>query len=393
MRFDFNAPTRITFGPGSVEAIGPLAAELGRRALLVVGSRTLDREGTVDALVERLSAAGVTTERLTLTGEPDTSTVELGAHRARAADSDLLVGLGGGSALDAAKAIAALATNDGPLLDYLEVVGGGRALDRSALPVVAVPTTAGTGAEVTRNAVILEPSQRYKASVRSSFLFPRVALIDPSLALTLAPSVTASTGLDALTQLIESFVSVRATPLTDALALEGIRRAGGALRRVVADGSDLAARTDLALASLESGLALANAGLGAVHGFASPLGGRYPIPHGVACAALLPSVAAANVRALRARDPNGPGLARYEQVARILLGSARGTSAATIDAGLAWLADLVRDLGVPPLRTYGVTSEAVPELVTLARQASSTRGNPIALTPEEMAEALVNALG
>jgi alcohol dehydrogenase class IV len=251
---------------------------------------------------------------------------------------------------------------------------------------VAVPTTAGTGAEVTRNAVIAVPAQRYKASMRSPHLYPRAAVVDPELTLPLPPSVTASTGLDALTQLIEAYVSVRATPLTDALALTGLRRASGALRRACQDGSDLAARADMALAALLSGIALANASLGAVHGFASPLGGRYPIPHGTACAALLPHVTAANLRALRERDPEGPALSRYRDVAGALFGH----ESADLAAGLA---ALCRDLGVPPLNSYGVRPEDAAEIVEAAMKASSTRGYPIALTAAEMTGALAPAIG
>jgi alcohol dehydrogenase class IV len=335
----------------------------------------------------------VAVEQLAVSGEPDVAAVDAGARRARERGCDVVVGIGGGSAIDTAKAVAGLATNPGSALDYLEVVGRGQALAAPALPLVAVPTTAGTGAEVTRNTVILAPAQRFKASIRSPFLYPRVALIDPELARSLPPEVTASTGLDALTQLVESYVSVRANPLTDALARDGIRRAAGALRRVVADGQDVSARTEMALASLFSGMALANAGLGAVHGFASPLGGRYPIPHGVACAALLPHVMRVNVRALREREPAGPGLVRYRDVARVLVDGDAGSADAEIDAGIAWIADLSRELRIPALGAYGVRPEDVPDLVAAAAAASSTRGNPIALTASELADVLVAGIG
>jgi alcohol dehydrogenase class IV len=393
MSFEFALPTRIVFGPGTFASIGNVVGELGRRALVVGGSRTLEREGVIARLTEHLTATGIASVEFTVDSEPDVATIERGARLARDERSDVVVGIGGGSALDAAKAIAGLATNDGEALDYLEVVGRGKSLTRPALPIVAVPTTAGTGAEVTRNAVILEPSRRYKASVRSAFLYPRVALIDPELARSLSPAVTISTGLDALTQLIESYVSVRANALTDAIARDGMRRAARALPRVASDGRDIEARTEMALASLLSGIALANAGLGAVHGFASPLGGRYPIPHGAACAALLPRIMAVNVRALRERDPNGPGLERYRDVAALLLGESRGSADETIDAGVRWVADLCRDLLVPFLKEYGVRRDDVAGLVEATERASSTRGNPIVLTADEMAGALEAAIG
>jgi alcohol dehydrogenase class IV len=376
-RFEFASPTRIVFGPGVVAALPEHVAQLGRRALLVVGSRTLAREGVVARVGEGLASKGVEYTLFETSGEPDVPSVERGARFAGETGCDLVVGLGGGSALDAAKAVAALAANAGGAAAYMEVVGHGRPLENPPLPVVAVPTTAGTGAEVTRNAVVLDRTHSYKASIRSPHLYPRVAVVDPALARSLPPEVTASTGLDALTQLLEAFVSIRATPLSDALAREGLRRAARSIHRVHAAPQDLDARTDMALASLLSGMALANAGLGAVHGFASPLGGRYPVPHGVACAALLPHVSAANVRALCAREPDGPGLVG---------------EGALFEELLVWLDTLVRDLAIPPLARFGVLPEHVPSVVDGALEASSTRGNPIVLTRDELAEALTAAI-
>jgi alcohol dehydrogenase class IV len=386
--FEFNSPTRIVFGPGVLATLPDQVGPLGRRALLVVGSRTLALEGAVARLGDALASKGVDPLVFEVSGEPDVPTVERGARLARDERCDAVVGLGGGSALDAAKAVAALATNPEGALAYMEVVGRGAPLANPPLPVVAVPTTAGTGAEVTRNAVVLDRTHSYKASIRSAHLYPRVAVVDPELARSLPPHLTASTGLDALTQLLEAFVSVRATPLSDALAREGLRRAGRSLHRAWEVPDDLEARSDMAVASLLSGMALANAGLGAVHGLASPLGGRYPIPHGVACAALLPHVSTANVRALCARDPNGPGLRRYREAATILVGEG-----ALFEELLVWLDEQVRVLGIPPLRRHGVLPEHVPEVVDAALEASSTRGNPIALTREEMSEALTAAIG
>ena len=231
-----------------------------------------------------------------------------------------MIGLGGGSAIDAAKAIAALAANGGDPLDYLEVVGRGRSLTQPSLPCIAIPTTAGTGAEVTRNAVLASPEHGIKASLRSATMLPRLALVDPELTYSLPAAVTASTGLDALTQLIEPFTSSKANPLTDALCREGMMRAARSLRTAYEDGRDAAAREDMALASLFGGLALANAGLGVVHGFAGPVGGTFHAPHGAVCAAFLPHVMAVNARALRTRQPGSAALARYDEIARILTG-------------------------------------------------------------------------
>jgi alcohol dehydrogenase class IV len=300
----------------------------------------------------------------------------------------VVVALGGGSAIDAGKAIAALLTNPGPAIDYLEVVGRERPMAERPAPFVAIPTTAGTGAEVTRNAVLMVEEARVKVSLRSPLMIPAVALVDPELTYTLPPDVTASTGLDALTQCIEPFVTPQANPLTDAVAREGMRRAAGALRRAWRDGGDVEARRDMAVASVCGGLALANARLGAVHGFAAPLGGMFPIPHGVACARLLAPVVEANVRALRARDPGSPALARYDEVARALTGRAD----ARAEDAAPWLRALVAELRVPPLAGFGVAAADIPRVAAAARQASSMKGNPVALTDEELAEALEEAL-
>jgi alcohol dehydrogenase class IV len=379
MSFEFAAPTRIIFGEGRVDDAAKLAAGMGSRALVVEG-----RSGRGERLVHQLREQGIPTATLRVSSEPTVSLVEQGTADARRERCDVVLALGGGSVIDTGKAIAVLLTNDAPVRDYLEVVGKGRPLANRGAPFVAIPTTAGTGAEVTRNAVLMAEEEGVKVSLRSALMLPTVALIDPALTYSLPPAITASTGLDALTQCIEPFVSPNASPLSDAVAREGIRRAAGALRRAYRDGADVDARRDMAVASLCSGLALANAKLGAVHGFAAPLGGMFPIPHGVACARLLPSVAEINVRALRARAPASPALDRYDEVARVVTGkhSARAEDAAR------WLRDLVEDLGVPKLSAYGVSDEDVSRVVDTARQASSMQGNPIRLTDDELEEAL-----
>ena len=391
--FEFSTVGRIVFGPGAADGLGDIAASFGRRALLVVGSRTLDRDGVVRRIAAALAERKVEATVFAAHGEPDVELVDSAARQAVDEGCDLVIGLGGGSALDAAKAAAVLATNGGSALDYMEVVGRGASLNRPGLPIVAVPTTAGTGAEATRNAVITARERAFKASIRSPYLLPRVAVVDPTLTLSLPAGVTASTGLDALTQLLEAFVSRRASAITDALALEGLRRAGRSLAKACDRGDDLEARTDMCLASLLGGVVLANAGLGAVHGFASPLGGRYPIPHGAACAALLPHVTSANVWALRQRDPGGPTLAKYAAAGEALLGTRSVTISEGAEACARALADLVRLLAIPPLKAFGVRLEDVPDLVAAAEGASSMRGNPIALTKVELAEVLAAAIG
>jgi len=384
MRFEFSTPTRILFGPGAVREVAPAARALGARALVVTGRDP----GRAGPLVEHLRTEGVAVAAFSVPGEPTVERVRAGVERARAEGCDLVVGFGGGSVLDAGKAVAALLTNAGDPLDYLEVVGKNRALTRPSAPFVAIPTTAGTGAEVTRNAVLASTENYVKASLRSDFMYPRLAVVDPELTHALPPALTASTGLDALTQLIEPFVSISANPLTDDFCRDGMARAARSLRRAWEDGRNAAAREDMALASLLGGLALANAKLGAVHGCAAVLGGRYPAPHGAVCARLLPIVMVANVAALHDRSPGGLALRRYEEVARILTGRPE----ATIADGIRWVHALCADLGVPALGRHGMVAAEIPAVVAEAQRASSTKGNPIALTDEELAEVLRQAL-
>lgn len=384
MRFEFATATRIVFGPGTVREAPGIISALGHSALVVTGS-SLHR---AQPLLRQLDLAAVRFTLCPIAGEPTTTDVRTGAAQARAAGCDCVVALGGGSAMDAAKAIAALATNPGDLLDYLEVIGLGHPLTHPPLPIVAIPTTAGTGAEVTRNAVLASPEHRVKASLRSPLLLPRVAIVDPELTLDLPPALTASTGMDALTQLIEPYLCARANPLVDALCVAGLRCAARSLRRACTNGDDLAARTDLAFASLCGGLALANAGLGAVHGFAAPIGGMFPAPHGAVCAALLPHAMAINLRALQERSPNSETRHRFTEIARLLTDS----PAATAADGIPWIQALCHDLQIPPLSTYGLTDADIPDVVEKAAQASSMKANPITLTSAELGAILGRAI-
>jgi alcohol dehydrogenase class IV len=384
MRFEFATAARVIFGPGVLREVGPLAHGFGPRALVVTGANPQ----RADLLLSLLREQGVAAFTFPVRGEPELATVQRGVALAKQENCGLVISFGGGSALDAGKAIAAMLANPGDLLDYLEVIGRGKALAAPSAPFIAVPTTAGTGSEVTRNAVLASPAHGVKVSLRSPYMLPRVAVVDPELTYNLPPAVTASTGLDALTQLIEPYVSCRANPMTDALCVEGMRRAARSLRVAFAEGRNAAARTDMSVASLFGGLALANAGLGAAHGFAGPIGGQFPAPHGAVCAALLPHVMEANLSALRQRLPTAETLQRYEEVARLVTGSAT----ATAEAGVAWVSKLVVDLGIPSLGHYGLKREHTAELVEKAAHASSMKANPIVLTPDELAGILQRAL-
>jgi alcohol dehydrogenase class IV len=348
--FEFATASRIVFGAGRVRDLPGLMS--GRRTLLVTG-----RRGSPIAID---AAYHVRVE-----GEP---TID-DARRAAAfqfPDVEMVVAIGGGSALDLGKAAAALIPNGGDPLRHLEVVGEGQGLARPSLPCVCVPTTAGTGSEVTRNAVLGSPTHGVKASLRSPRMLPGVALVDPELTYDLPPALTASTGLDALTQLIEPFVCARANAFVDAICRDAIPRVIAALPKAFA--GERAARTEMAYASLCGGLALTNAGLGAVHGFAGPIGGRFPAPHGAICAVLLPHVVAMN--AARTGD------SKFAELA-----------AMTGD-----LAAFVAQFALPPLSSYGIGKDDVPALVTQAKQASSMKANPVPLSDSDLTEVLTRAL-
>lgn len=384
MAFEFATAGRIIFGVGKLAEIGPIAVDLGHRALVVAGQHS-ERAAP---LVEYVHAAGVTTVTFSVAHEPTVDLVQQGTALAREQHCELVIGFGGGSVLDAGKAIAALLTNPGDPLDYLEVIGRGRALAAPSAPYIAIPTTAGTGTEVTRNAVLASREHRVKVSLRSPHMLPDVALIDPALTYSMPSEITAYTGLDALTQVIEPFVSNKANPLTDAICREGIVRAARALLRAYEHGDDVQAREDMTLVALMGGLALANAKLGAVHGFAGPLGGMFDAPHGAVCAALLPHVMVVNVDVLHKRQPDHPALARYDEVARLLTGDA----SATADDGVLWIAELCGLLGVPGLAAYGLTQAAFDDVIDKSARASSMQGNPVMLMPDDMRTILRRAL-
>ena len=384
MRFEFATATRVVFGPGAAREVAAMAVTLGRRPLVVTGQHVERAEW----LLAQLRQAGLAPSLFSVPGEPTVETARAGLQQAHAAGCDLVIGLGGGSVLDAAKAIAMLLTNGGDPLDYLEVVGRGQPITQHSAPCIAIPTTAGTGAEVTRNAVLGSPEHRVKASLRSPLMLPTVALVDPELTWSVPPDVTAATGLDALTQCLEPFVSPRANPLTDALCREGMQRAARSLHRAYLDGQDAAARENMALASLFGGLALANAGLGAVHGFAGPIGGMYSAPHGALCARLLAPVMKANLQAIQQRAPDSPALPRYDEIAHVLTGDPETRTA----DGVAWVSDLVEAMHVPRLATYGIAPADIPEIVHNAQQASSMKANPIQLTGGELTAILEQAI-
>jgi alcohol dehydrogenase class IV len=351
--------------------------------LLVTGRESARHSWLLDALLERK----VPFVRFSIPSEPTTADAREIVRVGREHRVDVVVGVGGGSALDLAKVAAGLLGSGGDPLDYLEVIGAGRPLT-GALPCLALPTTAGTGSEVTRNAVLDVREHGVKVSLRSEHLLPRVALVDPELTLTLPPHITASTGFDALVQVIEPFLSCAANPLTDALCREGIQRGARALVHAYRDGTDRAARTDLALTSLFGGLALANAKLGAVHGFAGPLGGLLRAPHGALCAALLPHVLRVNLRALNRRASESAARGRLDELGVLLTGQAR----ARAEDAIAWCSATSAALSIPTLSVLGLRRDQITNAAQKSEQSSSMKGNPLALTNEELIEILECAL-
>jgi len=383
MQFELATAARIVFQPGAVADLPAIARDFGTRALLVTGRNT----ARAAPLIAGLQHAGIESAVFAVDSEPTLDLVRNGVQRAREG-CDLVIGFGGGSAIDAGKAIAALTTNSGEPLDHLEIIGRARALERTPLPFIAVPTTAGTGAEVTRNAVLSSPEHGVKASLRSALMLPKLALIDPDLTLDLPPTITASTGLDALTQLVEPYVSSRANAFTDLFCIEGMKRVRACLVSAYTNAHDRNARESMSFASLLGGLALANAALGVVHAFAAPLGAMLNAPHGALCAAVLPHGMAINIQALRDRAPEHVGLRKYRDIARILTGDA----AAEPEDAADWVTALCKQLSIRPLRAHGFDHRQLPVLVEKAAKANSMKGNPILLTHHELTDIAERAL-
>jgi alcohol dehydrogenase class IV len=383
MFFEFATVNKIAFGPGTLSQVAPEAAKLGRKAMVIIGSDPTRAR----PLLRQLEKERVERETFSVSGEPNIQTIESATGLARQRKCDMAIGFGGGSVIDTAKAVAALLTNNGKLMDYLEVVGKGKALENPAAPCIAIPTTAGTGAEVTRNSVIQCDLEKVKVSLRSPHMLPNLAVVDPELCLGLPPSVTASTGMDALSQLIEPLLSPTSSPLVRALCREGIPRAARAIFPAYKK-DDHKAREEMCLASLFSGLALANAKLGAVHGIAGPFGGMFKAPHGAVCGRLLAPVMRANARALEERAATDPALERLVEVAWLLTDQRGGPASAGAD----WVDAMCRQMDIPGLASYGLSEEHFPSLISKAQKASSMKGNPIQLTENELVQLLRESL-
>lgn len=387
--FDFSTAQQILFGRGKVAQVTNLVQHHGLHRCLVVTSKSASR---FQSVIDLLSRADIEVTLFSVPTEPSIPLVREGLQKAVSAQCNGVIAIGGGSVIDTGKAIAALMRNTEDVLEYLEVIGKGKPLQNPSAPCIAIPTTSGTGSEVTRNAVLYSPENKVKVSLRSASMLPVAAIVDPDLVRELPPEQTAWSGMDALTQLIEPYVSSRANSITDALCLEAIPLASLALPVVFQDGEDMDARTDMSLASLFGGLALANAGLGVIHGFAGPLGGMFDAPHGAICAAMLPYGMAANIAHLEVAKASDPAatktLDRYRVIARHLTGK----EGAEPKDGVIFIEQLIRELEIPPLRNFGMTESAADEAVQKAMNSSSMKANPVALTSDELREVYVRAL-
>lgn len=395
MSFEFGTPGRIIFGAGEFANIPQYCADLGPRALIVTGGSSLRESGDLKRLEDMLREAGIETLISSVASEPTVSMIDGMVREAWKFSPAMVVAVGGGSVLDAGKAVASLLANNdsesGSVLDYLEGVGRGRPILKTSVPLIAVPTTAGTGSEVTRNAVITADDRTFKKSMRHARMRAQIAIVDSDLMLSAPSSVTAASGADAQAQLIEAYLSLRATFMTDGFALDGISMVSDALEESVNDGSDAGARGAMAMAAMLGGIALDNAGLGAVHGLASPIGAFFDIPHGVICANLLPVITRMNIdTALRARRSDEHAsdiLERCVEVASLLTDDEECEPYDLPD----YLDDQLFRLELPSLGAFGVTSKDIPRIVENCR-GGSMKTNPFELTDRELSKAVESRL-
>lgn len=383
MDFQFYCPTQLIVGQGKIDELADLTIHYGSRAFLVYGSSVHD-DGNLDIIQNRLQKNNITPVPYRKpAGEPDIEMVDQAAETAKTEQCDVIVTIGGGAVIDLGKAVAGLATNGGSVLDYMEGIGQGRKITEKPLPHIAVPTTAGTGAEVTKNAVITAPQAKYKKSFRSPYLFPTIAILDAELSVNLPPEQTAYSGMDAITQLIESYITQRANPITDALALHGLQLALPAIKTIYKNGKDKEAREAMLLASTLSGVCLANAGLGMAHGFAPALGAMYDVPHGKACAILLPHAMQYNQNA---------ALPKFADLGRIISERPNQTEQELADRAIHGISQLITDLGIPrDFKYLNVKEEDIDPIVERSK-GNSMNGNPIPVTDDMAREFLVSLL-
>ena len=376
MNFNFSAPQQIIFGNGRIGDLTFIMRDIGDRAFIV---RYHSGSG-FPALVRTLEENYVKWIEFEVRQEPNLALVTDAVAVAQKYECNFVVSIGGGSVIDTGKIVSVMQTNHGSIMDYLEVVGKGKTLENPAIPHIAIPTTAGTGTEVTRNAVLDIPEKKTKVSMRSDYLFPKIACVDPELTISVPPTTTAFSGMDAFSQVIEPFVSKRKNYLTDMFCRDGIRLASDYLIRAYHDGEDRVSRTMMSGVSLLGGLCLTNSGLGAIHGFAGPIGGMFHIPHGAICASLLPSVMEMNINALRRRDSINETVNSYKEIIQIVTKNPDST----IEEGIEWFKELNLKLQIPSLAGLGINKKDFSEIIERAVQSNSMKTNPIQLTRDEL---------
>jgi alcohol dehydrogenase class IV len=380
MESDFISAGRIIFGPGRIAEFPSLAASFGKRVLLVRGRTRAYGE----SFYSLQDSAGLDVTEFSVSHEPEIATINQAVSLARENDCEFVIGFGGGSVIDTAKAVSALLNNEGELLDYLEVVGKGQPLKNPAKKFIAIPTTAGTGSEVTKNAVISVPEQRVKVSMRSNFMLPAVALIDPQFTIRLPPEITATSGMDAFIQVVEPYVCNSPNPMVDMFCRDAIPRAAKYLLEAYEVGSDHEARVNMSWVSLLGGMSLANAKLGAVHGFAGPIGGMFDAPHGAVCAALMPAVMQVNSELLEAQGGNEAILGRFREIGRWVT----GRETASIQDTASWFYEIGVKLKIQSLKSFGIQRSDFSSIIEKSKNSSSMKGNPVQLTDTELARIL-----
>ncbi len=386
--FDFNSTPKIIFGSGKLKLLPGILEEFGNTVLLVTGQRSFTQSEHWDKLLLRFESARVHWNHFIVQGEPSPEVIDECTATSRSSAIDAVVAIGGGSVLDAGKAVSAMLKQPGSVIDYLEGVGT-KSPTGNKVPFIAVPTTSGTGSEATKNAVISKVGKGgFKKSLRHDNYVPDIALVDPELTVSCPASVTAASGMDAFTQLLESYVSTNANPVTDALAIQGVRKVRDGLERAVKNGNDLQARENMALAALLSGITLANAGLGTVHGFASSIGGIFDIPHGLVCARLMGPVNKLTIEKLRASKDGAEGLYRYARIGKLFSENKNKTDEYYIDTLLNVIENWTTSLGLKGLSEYGIKKSDLPEIAAK----TGNKYNPVPLSQDELTEALSMAL-
>lgn len=380
MEFDFITAGRVIFGSGKIAEFPLITASFGKRAFLLRGKSRSHGE----KFYSMLETAGLEVTEFGVSHEPEIETINQAVNIARENGSEFVIGFGGGSVIDTAKAVSAMLSNDGELLDYLEVVGKGQPLKNPAKKFIAIPTTAGTGSEVTKNAVISVPEQRVKVSMRSNFMLPAVALVDPQFTIGLPAEFTATSGMDAFIQVVEPYVCNSPNPMVDMFCRDAIPRAAKYLIEAYESAFDEEARIHMSWVSLMGGLSLANAKLGAVHGFAGPIGGMFDAPHGAVCAALMPAVMRVNGELLEEQGIHPEITERYREIARWVTGKENASIRELAD----WFHELGRRLKIQSLKSFGIHRSDFPSIIEKSKNSSSMKGNPILLSDSDLARIL-----